>query len=157
MRSLRSLITNVRQAVRVRRLCDSEKKIEINFCWGRLWCKEMHTTLWRGLAESAFFPKNLSMESGGRFFISAFGRNVASVGMEMFCYLIYLMKKFYKFYISYSTFAEFLYLGFYILISSPRPLYYILIFRFPRVYTVWSITAFNRSKVSTDCTVCFLL
>jgi hypothetical protein len=39
----------------------------------------------------------LSLESGGRFCIGAFGRNLASVAVKMFSHLIYFIKKFYKF------------------------------------------------------------
>jgi hypothetical protein len=49
--------------------------------------------LW-GLAESAFGG---SLESGGRFCVGAFGRNLASVAKKMFSYLIYFIKAFYKF------------------------------------------------------------
>jgi hypothetical protein len=38
-----------------------------------------------------------SIESGGRFCVGAFGRNLASVAVKMFSHLIYLIKKFEKF------------------------------------------------------------
>jgi hypothetical protein len=47
-----------------------------------------------GLAESAFGG---SLESGGRFCVGAFGRNLASVAVKMFSHLIYFKKEFYKF------------------------------------------------------------
>jgi hypothetical protein len=49
--------------------------------------------LWWGLAESAFGG---SLESGGRFYVVAFGRNLASVAVKMFSHLIYFIKKLYK-------------------------------------------------------------
>jgi hypothetical protein len=47
---------------------------------------------WR-LAESVFCG---SLESGGRFCVGAFGRNLVSVTMKKFSHLIYFIKKFYK-------------------------------------------------------------
>jgi hypothetical protein len=44
--------------------------------------------------ESAFGG---SLESGGRFCVGAFGRNLASVAVKIFSHLIYFKKKFYKF------------------------------------------------------------
>jgi hypothetical protein len=44
--------------------------------------------------ESAFGG---SLESGGRFCVGAFGRNLASVAVKMFSHLIYFIKKFDKF------------------------------------------------------------
>jgi hypothetical protein len=44
------------------------------------------------VAESAFGG---SLESGGRFCVGAFGRNLASVAVKIFSHLIYLIKKFY--------------------------------------------------------------
>jgi hypothetical protein len=38
-----------------------------------------------------------SLESGGRFCIGAFGRNLASVAVKMSSHLVYFIKKFYKF------------------------------------------------------------
>jgi hypothetical protein len=38
-----------------------------------------------------------SLESGGRFCVGAFGRNLTSVAVKMFSHLIYFIKKFYKF------------------------------------------------------------
>jgi hypothetical protein len=38
-----------------------------------------------------------SLESGGQFCVGAFGKNLASVAVKMFSYLIYFTKKFYKF------------------------------------------------------------
>jgi hypothetical protein len=38
-----------------------------------------------------------SLESGGRFCVGAFGRNLASVAMKMFTHFICFIKKFYKF------------------------------------------------------------
>jgi hypothetical protein len=55
----------------------------------RLWWR-----LWWGLAESAFGG---SLESGGRFYVGAFDRNLASVAVKMFSHLIYFSKKFDKF------------------------------------------------------------
>jgi hypothetical protein len=49
---------------------------------------------WWGLAESAFGG---SLESGGRFCVGAFGRNLASVAVKIFSHLIYFIRKFYKF------------------------------------------------------------
>jgi hypothetical protein len=45
--------------------------------------------LW-GVAESAFGG---SLESGGRFCVGAFGRNVASVAVNMFSCLIYFIRR----------------------------------------------------------------
>jgi hypothetical protein len=50
--------------------------------------------LWWGLTESAFGG---NLESGGRFCVGAFGRNLASVAVMMFSHLIYFIKKCYKF------------------------------------------------------------
>jgi hypothetical protein len=50
--------------------------------------------LWWGLAESAFGG---SLESGGRFFVGTFGRNLDRVAVKMFSDIIYFTKKFYKF------------------------------------------------------------
>jgi hypothetical protein len=44
-----------------------------------------------GLAESSFGG---SLESGGRFYVSAFGKNLASVSVKMFTQLIYFIKEF---------------------------------------------------------------
>jgi hypothetical protein len=55
----------------------------------RIWWR-----LWWSLAESAFGE---ILESGGRFCVGAFGRNLASVAVKMFSHLIYFIKKFYKF------------------------------------------------------------
>jgi hypothetical protein len=49
---------------------------------------------WWGLAESAFCG---SLESGDRFCVGAYGRNLASVAVKMFSHLIYFRKKFCKF------------------------------------------------------------
>jgi hypothetical protein len=49
---------------------------------------------WWGLAESAFGG---SLDSGCRFCVGAFGRNLASVVVKMFSHWIYFIKKFYKF------------------------------------------------------------
>jgi hypothetical protein len=49
--------------------------------------------LWWVLAKSAFGG---SLESGGRFCVGAFGRNLASVAVKMFSRLMYFLKKFYK-------------------------------------------------------------
>jgi hypothetical protein len=38
-----------------------------------------------------------SLESGCRFCVGAFGRNLASVAVKMFSHLIYFIKTFYKF------------------------------------------------------------
>jgi hypothetical protein len=38
-----------------------------------------------------------SLESGGRFCVGAFGRNVFSVAVKVFSHLIYFTKKFYNF------------------------------------------------------------
>lgn len=40
---------------------------------------------------------SLSLESGGRLYDCAFGRNMASVSVKMFSYLVYFIKKFYEF------------------------------------------------------------
>jgi hypothetical protein len=37
-----------------------------------------------------------SLESGGRFCVGAFGRNLASVAVKMFSHFIYFTNKFYK-------------------------------------------------------------
>jgi hypothetical protein len=37
------------------------------------------------------------VESGGRFCVGAFGRNLVSVAVKMFSHLIYFKKTFYKF------------------------------------------------------------
>jgi hypothetical protein len=74
------------------------KKNEIKFWRWRLWKQELQAMLWWclwwGLAESAFGG---SLESGGRFCVGAFGRNLASVAVKMFSHSIYFIKKFYKF------------------------------------------------------------
>jgi hypothetical protein len=49
----------------------------------------MHTRLWWGLAES---PVGESLESGGRSFVGAFGRNLVSVNVQMFSHSIYFIK-----------------------------------------------------------------
>jgi hypothetical protein len=49
--------------------------------------------LWWGLADFAF---GWSLESGGLFYGGAFGRNLASVVVKIFSYLIQLAKKCYK-------------------------------------------------------------
>jgi hypothetical protein len=54
----------------------------------RLWWR-----LWWGRAESAFGE---SLESGGRFCVGVFGRNLASVSVKIFSHLIYIIKKVYK-------------------------------------------------------------
>jgi hypothetical protein len=54
----------------------------------RLWRR-----LWWGLAESAFGG---NLESGGRFCVGAFGRNLASVAVKMFSHSIYFENKLYK-------------------------------------------------------------
>jgi hypothetical protein len=50
----------------------------------RLWWR-----LWWSLAESAFGG---SLESDGRYCVSAFGKNMASVVVKMFSHLIYFIK-----------------------------------------------------------------
>jgi hypothetical protein len=50
----------------------------------RLWWR-----LWWGLTESAFGG---NLESGGRFCVGAFDRNLASVAVKMFSHLIYVIK-----------------------------------------------------------------
>jgi hypothetical protein len=45
------------------------------------------------------------MESGGRFCVGAFGRNLASISVKMFSHVIYFMKKCYKFVLS-TQFAK---------------------------------------------------
>jgi hypothetical protein len=52
------------------------------------WC------LWCGLALSAFGGR---LESGGRFGVGAFCRNLASVAVKMFSHLIHFYKKMYTF------------------------------------------------------------
>jgi hypothetical protein len=37
------------------------------------------------------------LESGGRFYVTALGRNLASVAMKIFSFLIYFIQKFYTF------------------------------------------------------------
>jgi hypothetical protein len=59
-------------------------RIATRLCW----------YLWWGLAESAFGG---SLESGGRFCVGAFGRNLTSVAVKMFSHLIYFIKKLYTF------------------------------------------------------------
>jgi hypothetical protein len=49
--------------------------------------------LWWGLTESAFSG---SLESGGRFRVGAFGRNLTSVAVKMFSHLINFLNKLYK-------------------------------------------------------------
>jgi hypothetical protein len=60
----------------------------------------MQTRLWRrlwwSLAESEFGFRNL--ESGDRFCVGAFDRNLFSVAVKMFSHLIYFIRKVYKFY-----------------------------------------------------------
>jgi hypothetical protein len=38
------------------------------------------------------------MESGGRFGVDVFGRNLASLAMDLLSHLIYFIKNFYKYY-----------------------------------------------------------
>jgi hypothetical protein len=56
--------------------------------------KKSRWRLWWDMEESAFGG---SLESGGRFCVSAFDRNLVSVAVKMFSHLIYFIKKFYKF------------------------------------------------------------
>jgi hypothetical protein len=58
----------------------------------RLWWR-----LWWGLAESAFGG---SLESGGRFCVDAFGRNLASVAVKMFSHLIKFLRNLTNFVLS---------------------------------------------------------
>jgi hypothetical protein len=50
--------------------------------------------LWWSLAEPAF---GWSLQSGGRFRVGAFGRNLASVAMKMFSRVIRFVNRFYEF------------------------------------------------------------
>jgi hypothetical protein len=47
-------------------------------------CRQGYSGVWRNL------------ESGGRFCVGAFGRNLVSVAVKMFSHLIYSIKNFYK-------------------------------------------------------------
>jgi hypothetical protein len=73
-------------------------KNEIKFRQWRLWYQEKQTRpcwrLWWGLVESTF---DGSQESGGKFCVSGFGRNLASVAVKMFLHFISVIKTFYKF------------------------------------------------------------
>jgi hypothetical protein len=53
----------------------------------------MQTRLGWRLTECAFCG---SLESGGRFCVGAFGKNLASVAVKMFLHLIYLSRKFFN-------------------------------------------------------------
>jgi hypothetical protein len=53
----------------------------------------MVMTLFWGLADPAF---SRSLESGGRFCVGAFGRNLASIAGKMFSHVICFIDKFYK-------------------------------------------------------------
>jgi hypothetical protein len=53
----------------------------------------MQTRLWRSLTGSAF---DESLESGGRFCVGAFGKNLVSVVVKTFSHFIYFIKKFYN-------------------------------------------------------------
>jgi hypothetical protein len=64
------------------------KKFKLNFCDGDSGTKKCirgYGGLFGG-----------SLESGGRIFVGAFGRNLALVAMNMFSRLIYFAKTFYK-------------------------------------------------------------
>jgi hypothetical protein len=54
----------------------------------------MQTRLWLGLAQFAFGG---SLDSGVRFCVGAFGRNLASLAVKFFSHLIYFVKNFYEF------------------------------------------------------------
>jgi hypothetical protein len=57
------------------------------------------TLVARNLNEAVVAPvvgSGGSLESGGRFCVGAFGRNLASVVLKMFSHLIYFIKNFYK-------------------------------------------------------------
>jgi hypothetical protein len=53
----------------------------------------MQTRVWWGLAESVF---GRSLESGCRFCVYTFVRNLVSIAVKMFSHLIDLVKTFYK-------------------------------------------------------------
>jgi tRNA G26 N,N-dimethylase Trm1 len=55
-------------------------------------CKRGYGGVWRSLRSADVW----NLESGGRFFVGAIGRNLASVAVKMFSHLIYLRKTFYK-------------------------------------------------------------
>jgi hypothetical protein len=49
-------------------------------------------------ANEAVVGSGGSPKSGCRFYVGAFGRNLASVAVKMFSHLIYFIKKFYRFF-----------------------------------------------------------
>jgi hypothetical protein len=55
-------------------------------------CKRDYGGVWRSLRLAGV----CSLESGGRFFVGAFDRNLASVAMKIFSHLIHFVKKCYK-------------------------------------------------------------
>jgi hypothetical protein len=74
--------------------CTMRKQIEIKFwLWG-LWGKK-----WKGCCGGIFGRAWRSLESGGRFYTGAFGRNLASVAVKVFSNLVYLYR-FFKCYTS---------------------------------------------------------
>jgi hypothetical protein len=76
--------------------CEPEKKTEISSDGGDSGskkCKQGYGGA-HGRVESAFGG---ILESGGRFCVGAFGRNLASVAVKMFSHLIYFIKKFHTF------------------------------------------------------------
>jgi hypothetical protein len=90
------IIANVRHAWLDECALRATRK-KLKFWRWRLWWQEIQTRLWWrlrwGLAKSAFGG---ILESGGRFCVGAFRRNLASVAVKMFSHLIYFKKKFYK-------------------------------------------------------------
>jgi hypothetical protein len=60
-------------------------------------CKRSCSGTYGGVWWSLLLAGVWSLESGGRFCVGSFDRNLASVAVKMFSHLIYFVKKFYKF------------------------------------------------------------
>jgi hypothetical protein len=69
------------------------KKYKMRLWWG----------LWWGLVESAFGG---SLETGGRFCVGAFGKNLASIAVKIFSHLIFLKNKCYINFVPSIRFAK---------------------------------------------------
>jgi hypothetical protein len=59
-------------------------------------CKRGYVGAYSGVWRSLRLAEIWSLESGGRFCVGAFGRNLASLAVKMFSHLIYFKKKCYK-------------------------------------------------------------
>jgi hypothetical protein len=92
----------------VRRSCD-EEKIEIKFRGGNSDSKKRKRGYGGangGVWWSLRLAGNRNLESGSRFCVCAFGRNLASAAVKMFSRLIYFIKTFYKFFLLSVRFAK---------------------------------------------------